>query len=109
MRSVHGIVVLPEELSAFLLGQVPENNLRVVRILDLDRLDGHAIKPTPGPGRWPPSLRLAGVACDYADESPASPLPHMPEAISREQGWHAICIVIRVTQKLFASRRSAPR
>jgi len=28
---------------------------------------------------------------------------------SREQGWHAICIVIRVTQKLFASRRSAPR
>jgi hypothetical protein len=33
----------------------------------------------------------------------------MPEAISRKQGWHAICIVIRVTQKLFASRRSAPR
>lgn len=42
MRCVHGLVVLAEELAAFLLRQVPEDDLRVTRILYLNRLSGHA-------------------------------------------------------------------
>jgi hypothetical protein len=33
MRGVYSLVVLAEELGAFLLGQVPENSLGVIRIL----------------------------------------------------------------------------
>ena len=54
MRGVYSLVVLAEELGAFLLRQVPWNNLRVIRILNLDWLGGHAIQRTTGPGRWPP-------------------------------------------------------
>lgn len=54
MRGVYCLVVLAKELGAFLLGQVPQNNLGVIRILNLDWLGGHAIQNTPGPGRWPP-------------------------------------------------------
>ena len=54
MRGVYGVVVLAQELGAFLLGQVPENNLRVIRVVNLDRLGGHAIQITPGPGHCPP-------------------------------------------------------
>src|ERR1022692_4172091 len=50
---VHGLVILPEELGAFPLRQVPENNPRVIPILNLDRLGGHAIEVTPGPGPYP--------------------------------------------------------
>src|ERR1035441_3928125 len=32
MRGVHGLVVLAEELGTFPLGQVAENNLRVIRV-----------------------------------------------------------------------------
>jgi hypothetical protein len=45
VRSVHGLVVLAKELTALLLGQIPENHLGVMRILVLDRLSGHVTKP----------------------------------------------------------------
>lgn len=51
MRGVHGGVVLAEELGAFLPGQVPENDRRVIRVLNLGRLCGHAIQATPRPGQ----------------------------------------------------------
>jgi hypothetical protein len=48
MCGVHGLVVVAEELGAFLLRQVPEYNLRVIGVLNLDRRGGRAIKATPG-------------------------------------------------------------
>jgi hypothetical protein len=51
MRGIHGGVVLAQELGAFLLGQVPENDRRVIRVLNLSRLGGHAIQATSGPGQ----------------------------------------------------------
>src|SRR6266851_4712152 len=47
VRSIHSLVVLLEELTAFLLRQIPENRLGVIRILVLNRLSGHVAKPTP--------------------------------------------------------------
>jgi hypothetical protein len=41
MRRVDGLVVLAEELAAFLLRKVPENDLRIIRILYLNWLSGH--------------------------------------------------------------------
>ena len=52
MRGVYGFVVLAEKLGLFLLGEVTKNHFRVVRILNLSRLGGHATQVTPGPGRW---------------------------------------------------------
>jgi len=46
---IHGLVVLEEELGAFLLGQILENHLGVIRILVLNRLSGHVSKLTPRP------------------------------------------------------------
>ena len=40
------------QLGAFPLGQVPENDLGVIRILVLGQLGGHATEVTPGPGQW---------------------------------------------------------
>jgi hypothetical protein len=51
MCAIHGVVVLAEKLGAFQLGQVPEDNLRVIRILNLDGPDRHAVNATPGCGR----------------------------------------------------------
>jgi hypothetical protein len=42
MRGIYGFVVLAEKLGTFLLGEVTENYLGVIRILDLGRLGGHA-------------------------------------------------------------------
>src|SRR5260221_4717822 len=42
VRGVHGLVVLAEELSAFVLWQMPENRLGGIRVLNLDRLSGPA-------------------------------------------------------------------
>jgi hypothetical protein len=53
MRCVHGLVVLAEELAAFLLRQVPENDLRIIRILELNRLSGHASNLHPGSDAGP--------------------------------------------------------
>src|ERR1017187_9792477 len=47
---VYGLVVLAEELGAFPLGQVAENNRRIIRVVNLGRLGGHATKLLPGPG-----------------------------------------------------------
>jgi hypothetical protein len=52
MRAVYSLVVLAEEFGAFPLGQVPENDLGVVRILVLGQLGGHVTEVTPGPGHW---------------------------------------------------------
>jgi hypothetical protein len=41
MGGVHSLVILPQELGAFALGQVPENDLGVIWILNVDRLSGH--------------------------------------------------------------------
>jgi hypothetical protein len=41
MRRVDGLVVLAEELAAFLLGKVPENDLGIIRILYLNWFSGH--------------------------------------------------------------------
>lgn len=48
--SVHGLLVLAEELSAFALRQVPENHLGIVGILSLDKLSDHDANPTPRAG-----------------------------------------------------------
>jgi hypothetical protein len=53
MRGVHGLVVLAEELGTFPIGQVAENNRRVIRVVNLDRLGGHATKLYPGPDAGP--------------------------------------------------------
>jgi hypothetical protein len=71
MRGVHGIVVLAEELGTFPLGQVAENNRRVIRVVNLDKLGGHAIQVTPGPDAGG-SRRTAGVA---PASTPTCPLP----------------------------------
>jgi hypothetical protein len=49
MRRIHRLVILAEELGVLTLRQVAENHLRVVRILNLDRLGGHASKLHLGP------------------------------------------------------------
>ncbi len=54
MRRIYSLVVLAEELGAFPLGQVPENDLGVIRILILDQPGGHADEVTPEPGQWLP-------------------------------------------------------
>jgi hypothetical protein len=41
MSGIHGLVILVQELGAFAFGQVPENDLGVIWILDVDRLSGH--------------------------------------------------------------------
>jgi hypothetical protein len=43
MRGIHGVVILAQELVSFLLRQVPENDLRVIRILNQKRLGGHEV------------------------------------------------------------------
>ena len=43
MRSIHGLVILAEELSPLLLGQVPQNDLGIFWILDMHRLSGHGV------------------------------------------------------------------
>jgi len=48
-RRVHGVLVLAEELAPFLLRQVPENDLRIIRILCLNLLSGHASNLHRGP------------------------------------------------------------
>ena len=62
MRGVYSLVVLAEELGAFPLGPVPENDLGVIRILVLGQLGGHATEVTPGPGQWLPSRQRGGTA-----------------------------------------------
>ena len=59
VRGIHSLVILAEELGALLLGQVPQNDLGVVWILDMDRLSGHAaslrpVGPSP-PQMWVPA------------------------------------------------------
>jgi hypothetical protein len=34
MRGIHGVVVLTEERASLLIRQVPEDDLRVIRVLD---------------------------------------------------------------------------
>ena len=55
MCGVHGLAVLTEELRPFALGQVPENDLRVIRILSPDRLGEHATQATAGTRTLPAS------------------------------------------------------
>jgi hypothetical protein len=59
MRGVYGLVVLTQESGAFLLGQVAENGLGVIRILTLDRFGRHAnTRPI---RQWlPASARVGG-------------------------------------------------
>lgn len=49
MRGIHGLVILAQELGTLAFGQVPENDLGVIWILDVDRLSGHdpSLRPTP--------------------------------------------------------------
>jgi hypothetical protein len=49
MRRVDGLVVLAEELAAFLIRKVPENDLRIIRILYLNWLSGHTPNVHRGP------------------------------------------------------------
>jgi len=49
-------VILAQEQGAFLLGQVPENDLRVIRISAWTDSDGHATKVTPRLGTLAASL-----------------------------------------------------
>jgi hypothetical protein len=53
MRRLHRLLVLAEELTALPLRQVPENDLRVIRILDLNRLSGHTANLQRGPDADP--------------------------------------------------------
>jgi hypothetical protein len=43
MRSIHSLVILAEELTPLLLGQVPQNDLGILWILDMHRLSGHDV------------------------------------------------------------------
>jgi hypothetical protein len=84
MRGIYGLVILAEELSAFLLRQVPQDDLRIIWFLGIDKLgdhDGslrsgtdsaggkmrhHEAKRVPGP---PPH---APVMMQNGDERPAA-------------------------------------
>jgi hypothetical protein len=48
MRSIHGLVILAEELSALLFGQVSQNDLGITRILVMDQLGRHGVSLRPG-------------------------------------------------------------
>lgn len=41
------LAILPEEFGTFPLGKLPEDHLRIARILIMDRLCGHVIEFTP--------------------------------------------------------------
>jgi hypothetical protein len=45
--TIYSVVVLVEKLGAFWLAQVPEDDLRIIGILNLDGPDRHAINATP--------------------------------------------------------------
>src|SRR5215472_6972977 len=87
-RRFHGFVVLEEKLGTFPLGQVPENDLRIARILVTDRLDRHAAKRTlraPGAGRsTPPSRHSRSVpaACDKSGVQRRSPAGYQVSVLS---------------------------
>jgi hypothetical protein len=54
MGGIHSLVKLAQELCAFALGQVPENDLGIIWIPGVDRLSGHDPSLRPGhrtPGR----------------------------------------------------------
>jgi hypothetical protein len=72
MRGIHGLVVLAQELGAFALGQIPENYLRVIRVLDLagsaDMRQGYALG-APGPLRRAPWLSRLALAQPEATTS----------------------------------------
>ena len=64
MCRVDGLVVLAEELAAFLLRKVPENDLRIIWILYLNWLGGHASNVHRGPDAGP--WRRGRIACRAA-------------------------------------------
>lgn len=66
MHGVYGLVVLAEKLGAFLLRQVSENYLRVVWIVNLHRLCGHANQVTPGSGHPPVRSAMAALSASLA-------------------------------------------
>ena len=70
MRGVYGFVVLAEKLGLFLLGEVTKNHFRVVRILNLSRLGGHATQSYTRTRTLAGSRRPAGVAHDHAHRPP---------------------------------------
>ena len=73
MCAIHGVVILAEKLGAFLLGQIPEDNLRVIRILYLDGPDRHEIYATPRRGRRSvDALRVRTGGGPYLAAWPAS-------------------------------------
>src|SRR5262245_54356113 len=97
MGSVNGLVVLPQELATLPLRQALENDLRVIRILRLDRLGGHdprlrSCRLPPPDGGLATSERLAGAVLparrpgDQAQESSrrwrrsGGPMSHHPAA-----------------------------
>jgi hypothetical protein len=41
-------VILTEELSAFPFRQIPQNDLRIIRFLGIERLSGHSASLRPG-------------------------------------------------------------
>lgn len=43
MRSIHSLVILAEELSPLLFGQVPQNDLRILWILGMHQLSGQGV------------------------------------------------------------------
>jgi YVTN family beta-propeller protein len=48
MRGVYCLVILAEELSAFMFGQFPQDDLRIVRFLGIYRLGRHNLSLRPG-------------------------------------------------------------
>jgi hypothetical protein len=51
MRGIYRIVVLPEKLGALLLGQIPQDGLRIIRLLGIDRLGDHGVSLRPDTDR----------------------------------------------------------
>jgi hypothetical protein len=51
MRGIYRLVILAEELSPFLFGQTPQNDLRIIWFLGMDRLGGHGASLRPGTDR----------------------------------------------------------
>jgi hypothetical protein len=83
-----------EELGPFLLGEVTENYLGAVWVLDLGRLGGHATQVTPGPdaGRsyaGPPGVAHAGQARERAPGPDGVPSPDLSRGLMAAAGVRA--------------------
>jgi hypothetical protein len=68
MRGIYRLVILAEELSAFLFGQIPQNDLGIIWFLGINRLGGHSASLRP-------SYRMRGRPAETRRPSDVTLIP----------------------------------